>query len=192
LDVPLHAGIDYGSKLAGTTCICYQQNGILQIHQSAKKADADLFLYDHIRLTGVRHVFIDAPLSLPSVYKGKGENYFYRKADQELGAMSPMFIGGLTARAVKLKNTLESEGIKVFEVYPGAWVRHNLKEGDKYKKDLDGFIKQVKSIFPALPVVGDINNWHQADSVLAWVSGYRYLTGQSLSFGNADEGIVYM
>jgi hypothetical protein len=37
-----------------------------------------------------------------------------------------------------------------------------------------------------------IDNWHQVDSVLAWISRYRYLTGQSLTFGYADEGLVYI
>ena len=33
----MHLGIDYGAKLAGTTAICYEQAGRLQIVQSENK-----------------------------------------------------------------------------------------------------------------------------------------------------------
>ena len=37
----MHFGIDYGSKLAGTTVICFAHNKHLEFIQSEKKQDAD-------------------------------------------------------------------------------------------------------------------------------------------------------
>ena len=37
----IHLGIDYGSKLAGTTVICFEKNKQLHFLQSEKKKDAD-------------------------------------------------------------------------------------------------------------------------------------------------------
>jgi len=60
----LHLGIDYGSKLAGTTAICVKIEGHLDLFQSGKKQDADLFISKIIHQYQPEKVFIDAPLSL--------------------------------------------------------------------------------------------------------------------------------
>ena len=46
--MPTWIGIDYGSKLAGTTVICYKKEGRLQLLQSEKKSDADAFVSQFI------------------------------------------------------------------------------------------------------------------------------------------------
>lgn len=90
----MHLGIDYGSKLAGTTAICYQEGDALTIIQSEKKQDADRFINDTVESLKPEQIFIDAPLSLPAAYFGNGDDYFYRDCDRQLKAMSPMFLGG--------------------------------------------------------------------------------------------------
>ena len=119
----MHFGIDYGSKLAGTTVICFDENEKLNFRQSEKKQDADAFLEKLISEKQPDSVFIDAPLSLPNAYFGKGEDYFYRKCDREVGGMSPMFLGGLTARAIKLKSKSETPECPFYEIYPAQLVR---------------------------------------------------------------------
>lgn len=126
----MHVGIDYGSKLAGTTVLCWEQDGQLHYQQSEKKKDADQWLIQLIQELSPPEVFIDAPLSLPAAYHGKGEDFFYRDCDRELRAMSPMFLGGLTARAMKLRHLLSPQQIVFQETYPAELVRNlpDLKE----------------------------------------------------------------
>lgn len=184
----LLAGVDFGSKLAGTTCLCYWQKGSLQIVQSQVKKDADAFLREQVARLGTQVVFLDAPLSLPQVYSGSGDDFFYRQADRDLRAMSPLFLGGLTARAMQLRHQLAP--VRFLEVYPAALVRTQKLEGF-YKRDLARFRAALRHALPQtdIPV---FENWHQADSVLAWWSGWRWQGGQALSFGDAREGQVWV
>ncbi len=183
-----HAGIDYGSKLAGTTCICFRDGTRLKILQSKKGEDADLFIATWAKDHMPTHVFLDAPLSLPSVYSGKGTDYFYREADRQVGAMSPMFLGGLTARAMRLRSLLAPANIHTVEVYPAALVKE-LSLQKHYKKDIALFKKALKTHLP-LAALLPIANWHQADSALAWCSGERFLLGTANLIGQVDEGVI--
>ncbi|MEM6380094.1 MAG: DUF429 domain-containing protein, partial [Bacteroidota bacterium] len=133
-----HVGIDYGSKMAGTTVIAFARaDGKIEFYQSEKKKDADKMIETWLMEHSIKLVFIDAPLSLPKVYQKPtaSGNYFYRKADAELRAMSPMFLGGLTARAMRLKAVLSEEACQLFEVYPGQLAKHLELPKEKYKKD---------------------------------------------------------
>ena len=125
-------GVDYGSKLAGTTAISYLEEGKIRILQSKKKEDADQFLSELILRLSPKSIFIDAPLSLPAAYHNKGTDYFYRKADRDCKAMSPMFLGGLTARAMKLK--AQHADRNFIEVYPAMLARVVLELGEAYAK----------------------------------------------------------
>jgi hypothetical protein len=91
-------GVDYGSKLAGTTVTCTLDAPSGQVHfqKSAPREDADAFLRNYLLQSQPAFIFLDAPLSLPGVYRGLAgcRDYFYREADRQLGAMSPMFLGG--------------------------------------------------------------------------------------------------
>ena len=56
------AGIDYGSKRAGTTALALLETGAsLQLYQSGKGEDADAFLLKHLRQRQPTKVFMDAP-----------------------------------------------------------------------------------------------------------------------------------
>ena len=180
-------GFDYGSKMAGTTAMCWQEGSRLQVRQSEKNHDADEFVIKMIRDTNPQRIYLDAPLSLPSVYTNKGDDYFYRECDRELGAMSPMFLGGLTARAIKLRDQLVKSGIEVYEVYPAALVRI-LSIGEFYKKDLNRFLIALEGLFHL--EVAAITNWHQVDAALAWFVGERHRKQQYRSYGRQNEGII--
>lgn len=193
---PTFMGVDYGSKLAGTTAAAMVQAGQLQVWQSARGQDADVFLQQLIREQKPATIFIDAPLTLPKVYAQapytSNSDFFYRACDREVQAMSPMFIGGLTARAIKLRTILAEQGISVLETYP-AQLAHVILPNEKgYKKDL-----------AALPVIAQLlqdhipytfakppQDWHQFDALLAWCSGYRHLSGLAILYGDAKEGRI--
>ncbi len=180
-------GIDYGARKAGTTALCWEEKGGLRVEQSEKDRDADGFILHKVQQLCPETIYLDAPLSLPMVYSRPGQDYFYRESDKMLGAMSPMFLGGLTARAMRLKFTLEQIDIKVFEIYPAGLVK-SISAGAFYKKDLDAFAKEIEEKMhitcPAL------TSWHQADAVLAWCSGLRHHKGVNASYGRQEEGIV--
>lgn len=187
----MHIGIDYGSKLAGTTVICFEINEKIHLIQSEKKRNADAFLKKWILENQPNQVFIDAPLSLPNAYFGKGQDFFYRKCDRAVGGMSPMFLGGLTARAMRLKSELASPNCSFYEIYPAQLIRiifPAFKE-KKTPKVLPDFLEKLVPILP-IPLFEMPKNWHQVDAVLAWYSGWRYNKGEAVSYGEDEEGLI--
>lgn len=189
-------GIDYGSKLAGTTAAAFVSDGKLLVDQSLRGQNADEWLWQLVSTVHPKVVYLDAPLSLPKVYiQGvftPGAEYFYRACDREVQAMSPMFIGGLTARAIQLTAKLSQAGIAVLETYPSQTAKilfHHLPE---YKKDLaalPNFTEALQGLLP-FPLQSPPSNWHQFDSLLAWFSGYRHSQGQAILYGDATEGRI--
>lgn len=183
------AGIDYGSKLAGTTCICYNLNDKLNILQSEKKSDADALILDWVKQSKPKLVMLDAPLSLPLVYTDiSGSDYHYRACDRELKAMSPMFLGGLTARAMKLRMQLSS--FTILETYPKQVKFHRFAGIPGYKDNIEAYANQLGKTLP-FEILTPITNWHQVDSVLAWVAGWHYRNGNGQSIGEEREGLIY-
>jgi len=189
----MHLGIDFGSKLAGTTAICYQDDSKLVVLQSEKKKDADKFILDLVEKLSPAQIFIDAPLSLPAAYFGKGDDYFYRDCDRVLKAMSPMFLGGLTARAMRLTSKLKSIDIDCFEVYPAGLIQEIGKLKNHYTKK-----SMVNTTF--LNCLSDLicleitatGSWHQIDAVLCWLSGRRFLAGEAKIIGIKEEGQIIL
>lgn len=185
-------GVDYGSKIAGTTVICYEEKGKLCLLQSEKKKDADLFISNFIETHQVKEVYLDAPLSLPAAYHGRGSDYFYRICDRVTKAMSPMFLGGLTARAMKLAASHKEVVFK--ETYPGYLIRTVLDYKELYPKKSaydprlhQQLAKDYKLKYKQAPL-----NWHQLDAVSCWISGWRHESGQGVLLGEAEEGVIWV
>jgi predicted nuclease with RNAse H fold len=191
-------GIDYGSKLAGTTVVCAFNDGTGQVHfhALAPKRDADAFLLDYLLQTQPKLIFLDAPLSLPGVYRDLPEcqDYFYREADRQLAAMSPMFLGGLTARAMQLEATLRQNGLAVYETYPAAQARRLNLHSEGYKKDpaaIGLVLRQIHKNHPALfSEITGMASWHHVDALLALLAAVRFTRGEHLVYGNEAEGII--
>jgi len=185
-------GIDYGSKTAGTTVITRVENQQFVFYQSKKKQDADAFLKTWITDAAPHQLFIDAPLSLPLVYQypDQSDDYFYRKGDRELGAMSPMFIGGLTARAIRLSRQIQAllPESKILEVYPGALARKLELKAAGYKQRKEHLVPTMELLQPRLPYPAAPENWHQVDALLAWLCGWRYRRDQHDYHGDPREG----
>jgi len=189
---PFHLGIDFGANLAGTTAIAYFAENVLHVIQSEKKKSAMDFILQNTEKLAPGFIFIDAPLTLPLAYYKQGADYFFRKCDRELGAMSPMFLGGLTANAARLSHLLEQAGIQVKEVYPAGLVSHlpGLKQHYlKKQQSTVGFCNAFTDLtgfrFKKQP-----ENWHHVDAALAWYSGYRLLKGEAKITGDPTEGLI--
>ncbi len=183
-----HIGIDFGGKLNGTTAICYRENRRLTFWQSTKKQDSSEMIKEFVHLHKPDFVFIDVPLSLPGVYRGlKGcTDYMYRAADRVLDAMSPMFLGGFTARGIELKDYLISQSIIVYETYPA-----DIKRKCGISKDTP--LEEVHAIFSKyikLPPAEVPQNTHQLDALACWVGGRAYFRDSHLLAGNSKEGQI--
>ena len=189
-----HFGIDYGSRLAGTTVVCWNEQGRIFLQQSERKQDADRMILQLAGKWAPQSVFIDAPLSLPGVYFSKGSDYFYRRCDRELKAMSPMFLGGLTARAMQLSRQLESLEIHCRETYPAGLVRLLPPLAGSYAKKQPlqaAFCRQLQELLP-LPLSTPPSNWHHVDALLAWLSGHRFGSQQARVVGDPEEGLIIL
>lgn len=189
-------GIDYGSKLAGTTAAAFVEDGKLQVSQTQRGQDADAWILELASTLHPKTIYIDAPLSLPKVYSQgvftPEAAYFYRACDREVQAMSPMFIGGLTARAIQLRARLAETSIAVLETYPSQLNKLLFSHLQGYKKSpaaLPVFTEALQSLLP-FPLAQLPANWHQFDSLLAWLSGYRHTLGTSVLYGDAREGRI--
>lgn len=192
-------GVDYGSKLSGNTVIAIYQEPNIFFMEVEPKVDADQFIRNAVAHFKPELMFIDAPLSLPGVYRNlKGfEDYHFRLADRETRAMSPMFLGGLAARAIELKNSLESGGLQILETYPKLMAqRFDLKAlGYKgTKAALKDCIAKVRSCMrPSIKInSNDILSWHHLDALLALMSALSYHCGDYRSFGDESEGLIYI
>ena len=170
-------GIDYGSKMAGTTVIArmYEHNKV-DLQASAKNQDADKFISDFMEANqDIWLAYIDAPLSLPIAYKSlNGSNdYFYRQADRITGAMSPMFLGGLTARAMQLKEQISKKGIKVVETYPAKLAEVLSFKDEGYKKgkeNINALCDRLKAESDFEFKNEDVLSWHHFDALLCLYS----------------------
>jgi predicted nuclease with RNAse H fold len=170
--------IDFGAKLAGTTAICFEKNSVLHLLQSTKKQDADAWLRNII-----------AAQKPTAVFRGFGSDYHYRACDRAVGAMSPMFLGGLTARAMQLRAAFA--GVPFYEIYPAHFVRLLLPGDAFYKKDLPLFVEKLAAMLP-YPFAQQPENWHQVDAVLAWLTGWRHQKGTTIAFGEKAEGVIFV
>lgn len=191
-------GIDYGGKLNGTTAICYNSGSELIIIHSTKNQNADSLIINTILSENPGILAIDAPLSLPAGLLSPGaDNYFHRKCDTDLQAMSPMFLGGLTARAIKLTNELllDKPGLKILETYPRKQYDRIKTINGHYKKSgedpnqLSSILEnELKNLFK----IPHLASWHAFDACLCWLTAFRYSKNICISYGKESEGQIYI
>ncbi len=192
-------GIDYGSKLAGTTVACWQTapGQPLRWATVARGQDADQWLLATLAPLSPGLLFFDAPLSLPGVYTDpdRYDDYFYRAGDRTLRAMSPLFLGGLTARAMRLAAVWRRAGWTVRETYPARQAdRLGLRPlGYKTKAVAPAaLLNCLEAELPVVPCPADVPTWHHFDALLAWLGAYRYQTGCADAYGHTPEGQIYV
>ncbi len=193
-------GIDYGSKMAGTTAIASWNtaHSALSVHTSVKKQDADAFIKQQVQQQAPQLIALDAPLSLPKVYKQElahapqtQADFFFREGDRQLNAMSPMFLGGLTARAMKLKHELHP--MAFIETYPAQQAKRLALSPLEYKKSTKFIPKITEVIFSGMPewnLSQTLNSWHEVDAILALIAAQRYLNKIHEAYGEPKEGCI--
>lgn len=188
-------GVDFGAKLSGNTAVASYDGEKVKLYQAERSQDAGKWL-DRLYSEMVPALIgIDAPLSLPPGYFHPGQDLHFRKADRLLGAMSPMFIGGLTARAIEWSQGVEAKRI---EVYPSALADLLHPAGRKLRKsESDWFHKEV-----LIPTFIDLEEQelsieiprtiHQLDALLALLTALRYRSGKAISYGIESEGMIWV
>jgi len=190
---PTFIGVDYGSKLAGTTAVCFKKENQFHFYQSEKKKDADAFLEKIVAELQPNSIFLDAPLSLPGAFFNQSDDFFYRKGDRVVKAMSPMFLGGLTARAMRMKSIFSKKEIEVIEVYPSQLLKVLFPEKIFKKKGykIGEIYELMKGLIPNLPKAIPPNS-HQLDALLSWYSGFRYFEKTAIFYGEKEEGGIWV
>lgn len=191
-------GLDYGARYAGTTVIASLtgDGGKVRFSASEKKQDADRFILDCFSGKSPAAIYFDAPLSLPLVYSTPDQpeaDYFYRACDKALGAMSPMFLGGLTARAMSLAVQLRQMGHVVIETYPGALARKMELKQLGYKTKVSEISVCLHAMVSQIELdvdVASVRSWHHFDALLALCSALRHVSNTAESFGSASEGLI--
>jgi predicted nuclease with RNAse H fold len=167
----------------------------IRIHHSTKKQDADQMIDNICRDMGKAFIGMDAPLSLPGIYKGLPDcrDYFFRQCDIQLSAMSPMFMGGLSARAIQLTDRLREQGHRVLEVYPSALKRLFPELADCRTNPSARHLAFFESYFQTEVFFenGAKITSHALDSLCALMTMCRYTNGESQCAGNEEEGIIY-
>lgn len=192
-------GIDYGSKLSGNTVIAIFKDSHIFFMDVDPKVDADQFIRNAVEHFKPKLVFIDAPLSLPGVYQKLGgfKDYHFRQADRETNAMSPMFLGGLAARAMDLSAWMSAQSIEVKETYPRLMAnRFELKkQGYKTNKSaLKVCTLRIKECLkdPIRFNSADVRSWHHLDALLALMSAMSFHCGDFKTYGHPKEGQIYV
>jgi predicted nuclease with RNAse H fold len=193
--IPFTAGIDFGSKMAGTTAIAWiDKDGCTHTLQSEKNKDADEFIVECMLQNKIQKVGIDAPLSLPAgLYDLENNlNCFYRDCDRELGAMSPMFLGGLTARAIQLRKSLTKRGITLSETYPAAFVKHENIQKYYTKKNSKQIAEFSEILGPKIPfLLPETGSWHVIDACICLSITLKIELGTANFAGEKTERIWY-
>jgi len=188
------AGVDYGAKLSGNTAVAILKKGKVELFKTKVKENADDFIVEVLTKHQVKMVFIDAPLSLPRSYQGIKEEtvpeFFYRQCDKETGAMSPLFLGGLTARAIALKYLLNQKGIEVYETYPSYLCRLLNIERVKTADGVFEMFHRIKNELNGLFGNIEPQTIHEIDALLALYSAIRFCQQQHVVLGDASEGEI--
>jgi len=190
-------GIDYGKKLSGNTVICIKSGSRVEFFQAEKNRDADRFILEQVPRHLPKRIFIDAPLTLPGAYYDPQNynDYFFRLCDQQLGAMSPMFLGGLTARAIRMKDLLADMDIALMETYPKALAGQLRLKQMGYRRGKENLEQCSASIMETSNLSfekASVQSWHHLDALLALVSAIRHEQKLSYTYGHPEEGQIYI
>ncbi|MDQ7041492.1 MAG: DUF429 domain-containing protein [Rhodothermus sp.] len=191
-------GLDFGARTAGTTVLAWNgRDGRLHLRACPRLTDADAWLAQLLLSQPPRLIAIDAPLSLPRAYchpdSEETPDFFFRTADRLAGAMSPLFLGGLTARAITLAHHLQHRGSTVLETYPRLVVQRRLPENlqTRYRRDPpESFAHDLLPLLPH-PCAEPPTSWHDVDALLAWWTAWRYTHHQAMSVGDPEEGLIW-
>ncbi|MCH8555192.1 MAG: hypothetical protein LAT76_08545 [Schleiferiaceae bacterium] len=193
------AGVSLGGKYTGDSALAIYSNGQILIVQPDEGVDSDAFSTQVIEQFAPEIITIDAPITIPgALTKTSGcFDYHFRQADKECGCISPMIIGGRTARAIELKSVWEKLGKEVYETSPRLLARDFGLREMGYRKTglhLRNCAALLKASFnPDINLAErDISNWTRLDALLALMTAMKIETKTATSIGNPEEGLIWV
>ena len=189
-------GLDLAGSPQRSTGFCLLTRGR---YTRTRVLGDDPSILEAVRRSASRLVVVDAPLSLPRGRESleRAGPPHLRECDRELHRLGirffPVTLGPmrlLTARGLRLKAALESEGIRVFEGYPGGtqdllgWPRKS--EG----------VSRLQSALRRFGFRGDVARRRlthdELDAVsIAW-TGQLFLEGRAVEIGDPEEGTMLL
>jgi hypothetical protein len=140
---------------------------------------------------------IDAPLALP---RGRDSlehrsDIHLRECDRELLRMGirffPLTLGPmrmLTERGIRLKETLEREGLAVIETYPGG--AQDILGIPRKGKGLDRLAEGLRRT--GIPLENGGLSHDEMDAVTCALVGIMYLKGSYCAIGDPDEMLMIL
>jgi predicted nuclease with RNAse H fold len=184
-------GLDLAGVESRPTGLCILKD--MKAETSSVYTDEEIL--KRIEETRPEIVAIDAPLSLPTGRESieQRTNVHLRECDKELLrkgirffpiTLSPM--RKLTARGIKLRETLENKHFRAIEVYPGG------------AQDILGIPRKqqgLKKLKAGLEKVGirwlnNRMNDHELDAITCALVGKLFLEGRSVTYGTSEQAIV--
>ncbi len=159
----------------------------------------DREILEEIRADAPDVVSIDAPLTLPRGRRRLGDRTapHFRACDLALRARGipffPITLGPmrlLTARGMRLRRRLESEGLVVIESYPGG-----AQDVLGWPRKQDG-VERLRRSLRGYGLTGDIERsgltHDELDAATAAIVGRLYLTGGAEVLGDPTEGTLVL
>ncbi|MCX8146853.1 MAG: DUF429 domain-containing protein [Candidatus Woesearchaeota archaeon] len=175
-------GIDLAVKRNSDFCIMNVDGENIKIRMGFFKEDKEIVEIANIEKPDI--ITIDSPLSFPK----KGN---LRKAEKDLKKRKIKFfppkgmlsMEKLTERGIRLKNIMEKYGLRVVEVFPGAF-KDMIGIPRKDRKKIVRFLEKNR-----INIKKDITN-DGLDAVLCALTGKIYLEGEAELIGNKKEGQI--
>jgi len=180
------AGLDFGASLSGNTALAYYKEGRVWVERAVKGQPADPWLLSCLEANRPAVLAIDAPLSLPGAYFGRGLDFHFRRSDRLLGAMSPMFLGGLTARAIALQQATRHLATRWVETYPSQVAKIRM---DSPREAWETLLPFLEAQWPGVRLPRP-RDQHEMDALLALWVARLVREHQAVFFGDPREGAI--
>jgi len=190
----LSVGVDLAGSELRNTGFCYMRDDMC-VKTYILKSDEEILR--SVLNANPDIVSVDAPLSLPRGrpnLERKGPPHL-RACDKELIRLGirflPLTLGPmrmLTARGMRLKDSLEAKQFKVIECYPGA--AQDVLGIPRKTQD----VNLLQDMLIDIGIRGDIEKrtltHDELDAVTAALVGMMYLRGEYTALGDVNEGQI--
>ncbi|MCX7972891.1 MAG: DUF429 domain-containing protein [Candidatus Aminicenantes bacterium] len=186
-------GIDLAATSKRPTGICFFQEMMISTRLIYKNREILLL----IREKKPSLVAIDAPLSRPifSVARKEKRHLALRKCEEDLKSRRLRFLPlnfksmkQLMRRGIHLRRKIESLGIKVIEVYPGA--AQDIWKLPRSRRNSSKLLLGLKRF--GLQGLREKMTPDELDAVTAAFVGYYYFLGKAEEVGHPQEGLIVL
>lgn len=192
-ELPLVAGIDLAGVARRPSGICLLRG--MQAETLLLYGDQEIV--DFVSFHKVSLAAIDAPLNLPPGRKSMADRtgVHYRPCDEELRRRRipffPITLGpmrGLTERGIALRQRLESQGIRVIEIYPGG--AQDVWRIPRARRDRTGLRRGLARL--GLKGLRREASDHELDAASGALVGLLFLRGRADVLGDFSDGAIVM